>query len=937
MTKREYLLWLQAKRNQHPGITMQPSRPGPYGEPQWASFGGRPAWMDQQQVPAKDITTVIKEYEGDTPNTKTTTIKGGLLGDPAQDWDGSGAALDPGFERLIQGQNMDPGFQRTVPDGRGAALDPGFQRMMPGQDRGMVDPTWSSATAVNRPSPTNLPGTDFFGGGVTAPNGERAAILEARKRKFLEREAQELAARQKMREQTGGAAPTQAQVEESLGSYGDFRREQFTPPPIGVSSPQRARTRLPQPARLPLAHGQDDPQDQRGMKGRPWVLPQDARAELERKRREADQRQRYAQQELGRMTPPPESRPVDTGSSIADARMAAIAQANQIEADEARASHQAAQQRLAKSEAPVDYGQDDPREADEAEERRRQAMARSAYPDMRIDQKSVEGTIYGEASTGQKVVAEILGIAPDIYRRGINSLLMFLGAEEDDDILIETDPTEWIKKKLQENPYLIRNSKKFLLDTIEGGVDTAKTVGEETVDHWVGKLDEVAKEIGAEDKSSIVPKLIDDAHKHWMPKIREQHKRRVQDRLNRLDNEKLGRAAIARGPDDPALLYDDPRRRAAQAAREKLPRMGIGRGPDLPDPSGVPKTDVEKKAADKSQAERVAAAGTDVVTSKKDNNNELQNNPQLAALWGKYAYDPAARKKVYLDNLKQVYKKALMLDIIAQLTGGKSRSKEYLKMATTKLDAVDQFDQEQRVSNIWKQVFTGTDGQFYMPKDKREAAERAHFFGGDPKTVSSIFGSVPEEKRKVQYYREDPNDPDKWEVIRSDVDPGPTFIAGTPRSKTPGGDKLLADKKLERYNQLLYTYQNATGEGKEAALRNLENWASFAKLKTGGVTEQQNRAFAKDLWKLYFTEDEALLSGAPTWEEYYYGTGEFVLPKSVGEKRTVRGYGAGGGGEATSGPEKSYESEADFTARAESEGVKSGDWVLIAGKRRQVE
>ena len=91
MTKREYLLWLQAKRNQHPGITMQPSRPGPYGEPQWASFGGRPAWMDQQQVPAKDITTVIKEYEGDTPNTKTTTIKGGLLGDPAQDWDGSAA------------------------------------------------------------------------------------------------------------------------------------------------------------------------------------------------------------------------------------------------------------------------------------------------------------------------------------------------------------------------------------------------------------------------------------------------------------------------------------------------------------------------------------------------------------------------------------------------------------------------------------------------------------------------------------------------------------------------------------------------------------------------------------------------------------------------------------------------------------------------------
>ena len=897
MTKREYLLWLQAKRNQHPGVTMQPSRPGPYGEPQWASFGGRPAWMDQQQVPAKDITTVIKEYEGDTPNTKTTTIKGGLLGDPTQDWDGRGAEHD---------------------------------------ERGMQD--WY------------------------------AHMAQARNR-----------------QQTGGAAPSQAQVEESLGRYGDFRREQFTPPPIGVSSPQRARTRLPQPTPdprfQPFLPGQDmrmdDPNWSRATAvntPQPTNLPGTdffgggvtapnqvpTPANVHRRQGAGDRRFqefvppnvrrippgiKYPPQASGAL-PPPENRPVDTGSSIADARMAAIAQANQLEADEARASHQAAQQRLAKSEVPVDYGQDDPREADEAEERRRQAMARSAYPDMRIDQKSVEGTIYGEATTGQKVVAEVLGIAPDFYRRYINSLLMFLGAEEDDDILIETDPTEWIKKKLQENPYLIRDSKQFLLDTVRSGVDTAETVGTgvakiagETVDHWVGELDEAAKEIGAEDKSSIVPKLIDDAHKHWMPKIREQHKRRVQDRLNRLDNEKLGSAAIARGPDDPALLYDDPRRRAAQAAREKLPRMGIGRGPDLPDPSGVPKTDVEKKAADKSQAERVAAAGTDVVTSKKDNNNELQNNPQLAALWGKYAYDPAARKKVYLDNLKQVYKKALMLDIIAQLTGGKSRSKEYLKMATTKLDAVDQFDQEQRVSNIWKQVFTGTNGQFYMPKNKREAAERAHFFGGDPTTVKNIFGSVPEKTGKVQYYRQDPKDPTKWQHQRFTEDPGPTWIAGHARSETPGGDKLLADRKMERYNQLLYKYQDATGEDKEAALRNLENWASFAKLNTGGVTEQQNRTFAEKLWKTYFTDEQGkLLPNMPTFLEYFHGAGRFKLPELYGgsEGRTVRGYGAGGGGETPSGSERSYASEADFTARAELEGVKSGDWVIVAGNRRKV-
>ena len=181
MTREEYLLWLRSQRRR-PGLV--------------------------REVPAKDITTVIKEYEGDTPNTKTTTIKGGLLGDPAQDWDGRGAEHD---------------------------------------ERGMQD--WYANMA----------------------------------------QAQ-------ARQQQGTAAPSQAEIGASLQRYGDVRRSQFTPPPIGISSPQRARTRLPQPARLPLAHGQDDPQDQRGMKGRPWVLPQDARAELERKRREADQRQRYAQQ-----------------------------------------------------------------------------------------------------------------------------------------------------------------------------------------------------------------------------------------------------------------------------------------------------------------------------------------------------------------------------------------------------------------------------------------------------------------------------------------------------------------------------------------------------------------------------------------------------------------------------------------------------------------
>ena len=94
--------------------------------------------------------------------------------------------------------------------------------------------------------PQVQPGTDFFGGDVTDRSTERAIILADRKRKFLERQAQELAARQKMREQTGGAAPSQEAVEGALERYARMRESQLTPQPSGISSPQRARTRLPQ-------------------------------------------------------------------------------------------------------------------------------------------------------------------------------------------------------------------------------------------------------------------------------------------------------------------------------------------------------------------------------------------------------------------------------------------------------------------------------------------------------------------------------------------------------------------------------------------------------------------------------------------------------------------------------------------------------------------
>jgi len=185
---------------------------------------------------------------------------------------------------------------------------------------------------------------------------------------------------------------------------------------------------------------------------------------------------------------------------------------------------------------------------------------------------------------------------------------------------------------------------------------------------------------------------------------------------------------------------------------------------------------------------------------------KMRDDPNLEQIWGRYAYDPAARKKAYLDNLKKIYRKAMLLDAIAALTGGESRSKQYLQMATGRLDAIDKFDEEERVSNIWREVFTNDEGKFDMPASKTEAARRAAQLGASPKTIKDIFGSISEEKKRDQYFKVDPNDPAKWEIKRFDSDPGEEWIRGTPTATSPVKDKSTYHiKNLRHWESLKKT------------------------------------------------------------------------------------------------------------------------------------
>ena len=199
-------------------------------------------------------------------------------------------------------------------------------------------------------------------------------------------------------------------------------------------------------------------------------------------------------------------------------------------------------------------------------------------------------------------------------------------------------------------------------------------------------------------------------------------------------------------------------------------------------------------------------AGSDVsmsgTTTEEGNKREMDANPKLEKIWGRYAYDPAARRKFYLDQLKDIWRKAMLMDVVANLTGGKSMSSRYIQMATGRLDATDKFNEEERISNIWKEVFSDAEGNFYMPKTKREAAERAARTGAQPKLISSIFGSVPETKKKEQYFRVNPNDKTQWEIIRPDEDPGKGWVRGTPTARAPLSDKDIYMERFEDWQEL---------------------------------------------------------------------------------------------------------------------------------------
>jgi len=160
-----------------------------------------------------------------------------------------------------------------------------------------------------------------------------------------------------------------------------------------------------------------------------------------------------------------------------------------------------------------------------------------------------------------------------------------------------------------------------------------------------------------------------------------------------------------------------------------------------PTNSVVEETSGNEPAGNKPLANSNLASTEDLIAS-----NGGQSDPEkfrvLQSMYGKYAQDPQARKKQYLDQLNKIYTNAMILNGIAQLTGGRSQANAYITMATSKMDAIEKFDSEERMQSIWKDVFFDQSGQFSPPPDWQSTYEAVIKLGGTPKEAEELASSM---------------------------------------------------------------------------------------------------------------------------------------------------------------------------------------------------
>lgn len=316
-----------------------------------------------------------------------------------------------------------------------------------------------------------------------------------------------------------------------------------------------------------------------------------------------------------------------------------------------------------------------------------------------------------------------------------------------------------------------------------------------------------------------------------------------------------------------------------------------------------------------------------------------EKQQELERVYGKYTYSPKERHNKFMEQLNSIYMKAAWLDVIASLTGGTSQSAQYISRATSKLEMMAKFDQEERVYNIWRDVYHDENGTYDPPKSKKEAAERARRLGASPEETQKIYGWSEEQDDLVSWWRKSENEqgyettttPGKKEPPARGT--GEEWMMGSPP------DRLTAPPTTVGKN----VWAVAPGETVASLVpESIAMQPGWTKEQTGGLLQD----LAAETQQLVRSDDpNAWSKGVARWEIYFAGSQKDPITQSISmmqpgqlrqaaEEQMLRIYaslnktppGATGGGDIpiVSGQPKTKE-EAYIMARGDSKNSHLSD------------
>jgi len=102
----------------------------------------------------------------------------------------------------------------------------------------------------------------------------------------------------------------------------------------------------------------------------------------------------------------------------------------------------------------------------------------------------------------------------------------------------------------------------------------------------------------------------------------------------------------------------------------------------------------------------------------------------------------AQKRKRYLNALNDIFTKAMILNVIAQMTGTESNAEFFVKLALAKMNAIEKFDGQERLENLSRVVFFDADGNYSPPLSKQDAYNRVRMSGGSQKEAEHMSGHL---------------------------------------------------------------------------------------------------------------------------------------------------------------------------------------------------